>query len=448
MAVWNVVQKQQLWPSVNLAAEHYHPDKIYMLELLQRNSGKPLICIANSVRETIKSPPVTASVFDTNSASMHILTEDSAQQEERISAKKIARSGDIIISRLRSYLKQVAWIPSAIDTAYLTTEFIVLRSINNNPIAYLLPFLLSKPIQLVLHWSQDGSEHPRFKEEVLLSLNVPQSILSRANELNELVYEAARKLQISFNLYSQAESLLLTELGLDKIDLSPSLFFEARYSDTVTAGRMDAEYFQPRYERLLKLIENTGQSIELIECLREPPKRGVQPEYKEDGDILVINSQHIGKNGIILDGNRRADKQFVYGKGRKGTVNKNDVLLNSTGYITIGRAQTLLEDVEAIADSHITILRPKPSLDPVYLSVFLNSPAGFLQTERNWTGSSGQIELRKEAVAGFRIWLAPKGVQSKIREQIEKSHAARKESKRLINEAIRLVEEDILGTGR
>ena len=449
MAVWNVVPKRSLWSGIDLAAEHYHPDKISMLELLGQGGGKTISTIARPVKEIVKAPPTGVAVFDTNAASSHILTEESAQQEERISAKKIGRSGDILISRLRSYLKQVAWIPEAINSAYLTTEFIVLRSREDNKsIAYLLPFLLSKPVQTILHWSQDGSEHPRFKEGVLLSLNIPKTVLHQANRLNAFIRDAAYALERSLNFYSQAQSLLLSELGLDKIDLSPSLFYEARYSETVKARRMDAEYFQPKYARLLGLIEETGQSMRLGDYLQQPPRRGIQPEYSEEGDIIVINSQHVGKNGVILDGNRKTDRSFLEEKGRKGQVKQYDVLLNSTGYITIGRAQTLLDNVQAIVDSHITILRAKPPLDPVYLGVFLNAPVGFLQTERNWTGSSGQIELRKEAIADFRIWLAPERVQRQIREYVEKAHAARQESKRLIDKAVRLVEEAILGKGQ
>ena len=60
---------------------------------------------------------------------------------------------------------------------------------------------------------------------------------------------------------------------------------------------------------------------------------------------------------------------------------------------TIGRSQVLLDDESAVVDGHVSIIKPKPGLDPVYLSLYLNTLPGQLQTERNWTGSSGQIEL-------------------------------------------------------
>ena len=126
-------------------------------------------------------------------------------------------------------------------------------------------------------------------------------------------------------------------------------------------------------------------------------------------------------------------------------MRKYDVLLNSTGYITIGRAKTLLDEPFAVVDSHVTILRPKPPLDPVFLGLFLHSIPGFLQTERGWTGSSGQIELRKDVIENFTIWNAPRTLQDDIRDLVERSHAARDESRRLLKEAKRMVEDAVLG---
>ncbi len=75
-------------------------------------------------------------IYDTGAASSHILTKNFAQTEVRISLKRKAKSGDIIISRLRPYLKQIAYIPNFINKAYLTTEFFVLRSKDQDSISF------------------------------------------------------------------------------------------------------------------------------------------------------------------------------------------------------------------------------------------------------------------------------------------------------------------------
>ena len=65
--------------------------------------------------------------------------------EQLNSNKKILKTGDVIISRLRPYLHQVAYVD--IDSNLqlcASTEFYVLRARNNESIAFLVPFLLSK----------------------------------------------------------------------------------------------------------------------------------------------------------------------------------------------------------------------------------------------------------------------------------------------------------------
>lgn len=108
------------------------------------------------------------------------------------SNKKILHRGDVIISRLRPYLKQVAFVDetSDDDALYASTEFYVLRSRNDESIAFLVPYLLSDVAQSVFANSVEGSQHPRFKEEDINNLVIPNSLLKVRNELSTEVEKA------------------------------------------------------------------------------------------------------------------------------------------------------------------------------------------------------------------------------------------------------------------
>ncbi|HFD38755.1 MAG TPA: restriction endonuclease subunit S [Anaerolineae bacterium] len=295
----------------------------------------------------------------------------------------------------------------------------------------------------VLLRAVSGSSRPQITKDALETTMLPD-FSSIKSEVARLIRAHYRKREQAIALYKQAESLLLAELGLDDLDLSHQLTYTLNFSQVWAAGRLDAEYFQPKYYTLLDRLWETGQAVRLGDWLREPISRGVQPEYNEDGTIIVINSQHVGKTCIELEDNRRTTREFAE-QNERAVVRPHDVLLNSTGYITIGRCQTLLDDVPAIVDGHISIIRPKPGLDPVYLGLFLNSPAGQMQTERSWTGSSGQIELRKELIENYTVWKPDEALQQRIRNLIEDAHKARLEAKRLLEEAKQRVEAMILG---
>ncbi len=158
--------------------------------------------------------------------------------------------------------------------------------------------------------------------------------------------------------------------------------FEIEFSRLSLDQRFDADRFDPKYDEFFKRLQKAGSVARLGDKLREEPKRGVQPTYDANGETLVINSQQIHADKIDLDSCSRTTRDLVALKRNRGRIKKYDVLLNSTGYITIGRCQAWLEDAEAIVDSHVTILRPDDDIDPVYLAVFLNSRLGYLQTER------------------------------------------------------------------
>jgi hypothetical protein len=114
------------------------------------------------------------------------------------SAKKVVKSGDIIISRLRPYLRQVALVDRELPEAWSTpntvilvsTEFYVLRAPEDKSIAFLVPFFLSKSVQNILAASQEGGHHPRFPEKTLLNLCVPNSILAMRSQLSLVVENA------------------------------------------------------------------------------------------------------------------------------------------------------------------------------------------------------------------------------------------------------------------
>lgn len=77
-----------------------------------------------------------------------------------------------------------------------SSEFIVLRPKSDtiSPEA-LMVFLRSAPVQTILKWCQDGSQHPRFSEVDLLSIPVPDAVAAVSAEVTSIVQQgfAARR---------------------------------------------------------------------------------------------------------------------------------------------------------------------------------------------------------------------------------------------------------------
>lgn len=103
----------------------------------------------------------------------------------RTSAKKVAREGDVIISRLRPYLRQVALFPTGISATlgqenfFCSSEFFVFRSKDNRNIAGLVAWLLSDPIQAIVCDAATGGHHPRINSDLLLNAPIDEKFLAQ-----------------------------------------------------------------------------------------------------------------------------------------------------------------------------------------------------------------------------------------------------------------------------
>lgn len=127
--------------------------------------------------------------------------------EEMLSAKKRFRSGDVVISRLRSYLKEIAVVRTSNEPASVgSSEFIVLRPTGKGLSAETLMVYLRCPlVQTILKWSQDGSAHPRFTEEDLVALPVPDKLMKVQKEIDGLVNDAITARREAARLLEQAK---------------------------------------------------------------------------------------------------------------------------------------------------------------------------------------------------------------------------------------------------
>jgi type I restriction enzyme M protein len=236
----------------------------------------------------------------------------------------------------------------------------------------------------------------------------------------------------------------LSELGLkDWQPTDENIAVKSFSASFGTSDRLDAEHYQPKFDQLTEKIEQKVNLSKLGELLTWN-QRGKQPSYfEEDQNILdglpVVNSKHVREGEVILVDNRYAKYQP---EDKPLIIKTNDVLINGTGVGTIGRCAPYLHKQNALPDNHVTILRTKV-LDPVYLSIYINSIAGQYQVEKYLKGSSGQTELYPKDIDNFWVWEAPDKIQQRIKNKVEEAHQKREQSKQLLEIAKTGVEKAI-----
>ncbi|MFA5780122.1 MAG: restriction endonuclease subunit S [Elusimicrobiota bacterium] len=286
-----------------------------------------------------------------------------------------------------------------------------------------------------------GLSRPGLVYTELKNILVPLVSMEKQKEIKKLVENSYDILKQSETLYSQAEELLLEELGLKDYKIEDELSCVVDFSEAKDVHRIDAEYFQPKYEKLISKIKKQNAKMlgDLVSL-----KKGIEPgadEYQNEGK-LFIRVSNLSKQGLI-DKDQKYLSDALYNELRKNYEPKqNEILLTKDA--TPGIAYVLKELVEGIVAGGVVRLKVKEDVEPEYIALCINSLVGQMQIERD-AGGSIIIHLKPEQIKNLQIPILPKSVQQKITDLVHKSHDAHKKAKELLSEAKQKVEKMILG---
>lgn len=293
--------------------------------------------------------------------------------------------------------------------------------------------------------------NPYISVTTLGALQIPVASEEFQRRVDKIVRARLEAWKNSVTLYCEAEKELLERMDWQSVAKAPEeLYYVNALKTVTTAARMDAEHFQPKYTRLWHHLDKKGAQAVGEFC--PMPRRGVQPAFVENGDVLVIDSKAVRPGELSPSADERTSREFLDDpRNAKANVGFGDVLLNSTGRGTLGRAACWLRREPAMADNHVAILRPDPKVClPVYLALFLNSPPGLAQSEMFQTGSSGQLELYPIDVVKLRVFLPSNGNgkidlkwQQRLMDKVLAASSAKAEAGAKLDEAKALVEREI-----
>jgi len=159
-----------------------------------------------------------------------------------------------------------------------------------------------------------------------------------------------------------------------------------------------------------------------INDITEYISRGKSPKYAELSILPVVNQRAIRWFGIEDKYLKYVHPDQIKEWSEERFIRNGDILLNSTGRGTLGRACLVHPEhlvPPKVVDSHVTIVRSfKDAIDPRYLFEWIRSPHVQDNLESLATGATNQIELSRATVAKMELPLAPLNEQKRIVERL------------------------------
>ena len=301
--------------------------------------------------------------------------------------------------------------------------------------AYLYAFFLSKHGKAQLERFKVGSVQQHVFMWQIENLLIPGFSNQFEKSLENIVKKAEKCKLHSTIIFSQAEQTLLNLIELNFL-ASENVSVKPFSSSFATSGRLDAEFYQPKYDELFARIYANSEYVKTIEEMETFNARGLQPIYAEEGTLDIINSRHILEDGLDYNNFEKAESS-CWKKQKRARVQRNDILVYTTG-ANIGRSQPYLSDEPALASNHVNILRIKFE-DPIYVAFVMNSLIGRMQTERLSAGTA-QAELYPKDISQFIIPFVSKKMQNEIVCSILEARDKKAESRDLLEKARRAVE--------
>ena len=358
-------------------------------------------------------------------------------------AKKLGRNqiqkADILITRTGANFGQCA-IYLEKERSIASSHTFIVKSPCLNPF-FLTVFLNTKCGRKLIDKGMYGASQPEIAPFYLYRIPVP-IFRDDFYVLIERIYRKSFNfIKLSKDLYSQAEKVFISELGLLNWEPRYKMSFIGNYSDVKTADRIDSEYFQPMYDDLLEKVRHYRNGYKLlgdIVTIRKCIEPGSQA-YEENG-IPFLRVSNLSKFGIVND-NKQYISEELYEQLKSYQPEKGEILLSKDA--TPGIAYYLNKEPGNMIPSggilRLKVKKDDKAIYPEYLTLVLNSVVVGKQIERDIGGSVINHWL-VDQVKKTLIPILPESIQKDISDKVADSFMKHDQSVKLLDIAKRGVE--------
>lgn len=258
-------------------------------------------------------------------------------------------------------------------------------------------------------------------------------------ELQLSMQNCVKQIYLNYNhskcLYTEAMNILLDNLKIKDCNLADSSPSIKSVKDSfVTSGRLDAEYYQPKYDEIIRTISQYPYGHDKIGNLYILRDKNFLPDNNTRYKYIELSD--IGVNGEI------SGSTYEYGSNlpsrARRVVHTGDIIISSIEGSLQSCAIITEEYDGALCSTGFYVLSPRSINSETSLVLFKSA---MIQTllQRACTGTI-LTAINKEEFVNISLPIIDNDTQNSIAVIIKRSTSLRQESKRLLNLAKTVVE--------
>lgn len=443
MAISSEAKFSEAYKELRFDAEYFKPEFIETGKNLERINASQLESVVkiSKLREDPTKEPnkefVYIDISNVDTTTGKILIQRIQGYNAPSRARKLLHSNDIIISTVRPNRNAVAIIPNELDNSICSTGFCILTATKINPY-YLFAFLKTKYAINQLVRKTMASMYPAVSEEDVSNILVPLPPTPFQLKIEKLVKEAFSKRNLADHKYEQAKQLLYKELGIEKLELRQDKTFEAKFSELEETMRFDSEYYQPKYENIIELLENSGFEVKRLEDVVDISNKKVDPTREPSKRFKYVELANVDPSTGEIEGYEEVIGYDAPSRARM-LIKGGDVLVSSLSG-SLDNVALVPEELDSSVASTGFFVINSNSLRSEFLFLLFKTELIKNQLEQKTAGAI-MAAVPKTTFGDILVPLIPKPKQEEISNLIKESFTLRRESKARLDQAKKELEE-------
>ena len=442
------IKKSQLNETLRTEAEYYRKAYLVVEAQLKRKGSIILSSLISKISDGTHFTPKYTETGVPFLSALNVLENRidmgaghqfiSAEEHSKLYRRCDPKQSDVLLRKVGVGPRWAAVIPEGLPVFSIFVSVAMLRT-RNELLApeVLATFINSKIGQSQLLRVQKGASQPDLHLEDIRDVLVPVFGDELQKKVTGIYQEASFKFGKGLVCYKNAELLLLETLGMANFSPSAEKVNIKSFKDSFAAtSRLDAEYYQPRFEEYNQLISANPQGFTTVSHEYDLVKTASRRDkatynYIEIGDVDV-SSGSASFNRVERD---------ELPDNAKLEAMRGDLLISKVRPNRGAVAIINFDDTDLIVSGAFTVLREKAG------SIFANETLKVLLRTaiyKDWllkfnVGTQYPV-IRDEDILNLPIPKIDVETQTKIAALVQQSFALKAQSERLLDAAKQAVE--------